>query len=103
MFLGNSTGPNSGSRVFKRFWFTNSLEWLSVDRLHQVEYFDQRPSVGFGPIAQIIAKLGGDDRLKNFILLYVFQRQIPYATRRPLSFHRRRIEPPRARSTVSPH
>ncbi len=83
MFLGNSPGPNSGSGVSQWLRFSDALEGVAQDCFHEVERFYKNSPIRLGPVAQIIAKPRGNDGIAVSILIVLFQRQIPYAVRRP--------------------
>jgi hypothetical protein len=61
VFLCNPPGPASRQPVTERFWFSESLEWVTQDRVNQVKDSKGDVSLCLNPLPQIFQEFRLED------------------------------------------
>ena len=62
MFLRETTRPEAGAHVLQRFGLADTLEWIPNHRINEIREAKGDTSLGFDPVAKVLAKLPLEDR-----------------------------------------
>ncbi len=61
VLLCDASAPASRQTVAERFWFSDSLEWVTQDCVNQVQHSEGDISLCLNPISQVFHEFGLDD------------------------------------------